>query len=128
MVKGTDPGLIREELRAAFRAYDAELQRREPEQRPLAVALRTAAELYAALLRIHPFEDGNLRAAFPALQGALTSLGAAPVHFEQAVAEHNEAVGWALRPEQEQRTIGPFTALLRSRIETAARSGWRPLR
>jgi fido (protein-threonine AMPylation protein) len=82
MVKGTDPGLIRDELRAAFRAYDAELQRREPEQRPLVVALRTAVELYAALLRIHPFEDGNLRAAFPALQGALTSVGAAPVHFE----------------------------------------------
>jgi fido (protein-threonine AMPylation protein) len=128
MVRGADPGLMRDELRAAFRAYDAERQRREPEQRPLAVALRTAAELYAELLRIHPFEDGNVRAAFPAPQGALISLGAAPVHFEQAIAEHDEAIGWALRPEQERRTIEPFAALLRTRIQAASRSGWRPLR
>lgn len=128
MVNGTDPARIRDELRVAFRAYEAERQEREPEQRPLAVALRAAAELYAELLRIHPFEDGNLRAAFPALQGALISLGAAPVHFEQAVAEHDEAIGWALRPDHQQRTIEPFTALLRTRIEAAARSGWRPLR
>jgi fido (protein-threonine AMPylation protein) len=128
MVKGSDPDLIRDELHEAFRAYNGERARRGPERRPLADALRTTAELYTALLRIHPFEDGNLRAAFPVLQGALISLGAAPVHFEQAVAEHDEAIGWALRPETAQQTVEPFVDLLRARIEAAARSGWRPLR
>jgi hypothetical protein len=110
-----------------FRAYNVELERCGPERRQLADALRTAAELYAALLRIHAFEDGNLRAAFPALQGALISLGAAPVHFESAVAEHDEAIGWALRPEATRHTVEPFVELLRARIEAAAGSAWRPL-
>jgi hypothetical protein len=117
MVKGTDPAAIRDELRAAFDVYNAERERRDPERRPLVDALRTAAELYVSLLRIHP-----------ALQGALISLGAAPVHFEQSVAEHDEAIGGALRPNAERRTIGPFVELLRARIDTAARAGWRPLR
>jgi hypothetical protein len=58
----------------------------------------------------------------------LISLGAAPVHFEQAVAEHDEAIGWALRPEPGLRSLEPFVELLRARIEAAARAGWRPLR
>lgn len=128
IVKGTDPAAIRDELGAAFGAYNAERERREPKRRPLADALRTAAELYVSLLRIHPFEDGNLRGTFPALQGALISLGAAPVHFDQAVAEHDQAIGWALRPDAERRTVEPFVELLRARIEAAARAGWRPLR
>jgi fido (protein-threonine AMPylation protein) len=127
-VTGSDPALVRDELRGAFATYNTERERRGPERRPLAVALGTAADLYAGLLRIHPFEDGNLRAAFPALQCALISLGAAPVHFEQAVAEHDEAIGWALRPEPALRSTEPFVELLRARIEGAARSGWRPVR
>jgi fido (protein-threonine AMPylation protein) len=124
-VKGTDPSRVREQLRAVFRAYNAELEARPPQQRSFREALTAAAQLYAELLRIHPFEDGNLRAAFPALQGALVSLGAAPVHFERAVAEHDEAVGWALRPGAEQRTLGPFVELLARRTEEAAAQGWR---
>jgi hypothetical protein len=72
-----------------------------------------------------PFEDGNLRASFPALQGALISLGAAPVHFDQAVAEHDEALGWALRPEAEKRTVVPIVELLARRTDEAAGAGWR---
>lgn len=82
-------------------------------------AARTAATVYAEILRIHPFEDGNLRAAFPALQCALVSLGALPVDFEAAVAEHDEALGWALRPEEERRTVAPFAEMLLGRIRDA---------
>lgn len=72
------------------------------------------------ILRIHPFEDGNLRTAFPALQGALISLGAAPVDFEAAVAEHDEALGWALRPDFENRSLEPFVDLLIRRMHQAS--------
>lgn len=117
---GTDAARIPAKVDAAFAAYDAELAARAPEQRTLRDAVAGAAALYAELLRIHPFEDGNLRAAFPALQGALISLGAAAVDFEGAVAEHDEALGWALRPDAEHRTLEPFVNLLVRRITTAA--------
>jgi fido (protein-threonine AMPylation protein) len=117
---GSNAGRIRVEVDAAFAAYNAELAAHKPEQRTLRGAVAGAAALYAELLRIHPFEDGNLRAAFPALQGALISLGAAAVDFEGAVAEHDEALGWALRPDAEHRTRGPFTDLLVRRITKAA--------
>ena len=73
------------------------------------------------ILRVHPFDDGNLRAALPALQGSLVSLGAAIVHFEAAVAEHDEALGWALRADAESRTIVPFAELLLARMRDAER-------
>jgi fido (protein-threonine AMPylation protein) len=119
MVAGSDPARIREELRMVFHDYNAELRRRSSERRPMGDAARTAGAVYAEILRIHPFEDGNLRAAFPALQCALVSLGASPVDFEAAVAEHDEALGWALRPEEEHRTVEPFAELLLSRIRDA---------
>lgn len=125
MVEGSDPGRIRNDVRAAFRNYNAELDARTPERRSLREAAMSAAELYAELLRIHPFEDGNLRAGFAALQGALISLGAPPVHFEDAVAEHDEALGWALGPAPGSRTVEPFAALMLERIEHASRQGWR---
>jgi prophage maintenance system killer protein len=69
LVYVTDPGRTREELRAAFAAYNTERERRAPEQRSVREAAIAAASLYADILRTHPFEDGNLRVAFPALQG-----------------------------------------------------------
>jgi fido (protein-threonine AMPylation protein) len=116
LLKGAEPRQIRKELAAAIHTYNAEHEGRPPEQRPLREAVTAAATLYADLLRIHPFDDGNLRAAFPALQGALVSLGAAPVDFEGAVAQHDEALGWALLPSTKARTIGPFVDLLIARI------------
>jgi hypothetical protein len=71
------------------------------------------------ILRIHPFDDGNLRGALPALQAALVSLGSPMVHFEAAVAEHDEALGWALRADAESRTVEPFVELLLSRIRAS---------
>jgi fido (protein-threonine AMPylation protein) len=121
LVTGSDPGVTRAQLRAAFALYNAERERRAPGERSIAEAASTAARLYADILRIHPFEDGNLRGAFPALQGALVSLGASTVDFEAAVAEHDEALGWALRANAESRTIVPFADLLLARMRAAGR-------
>ncbi len=121
-LQGSDAVTVAAEVDAAFAAYDAERQERRPEERRLREAVHVAAALYVELLRIHPFEDGNLRAAFPALQGALISLGAAPVDFEDAVAQHDEALGWALHPDSARRTLEPFVELLLNRIQRAAAS------
>lgn len=118
--EGSKVELVPAELDAAFAAYNAELAARAPEQRTLREAVSAAAALYAELLRIHPFEDGNLRAAFPALQAALISLGATAVDFDDAVSDHDEALGWALRPEPELRRLEPFVDLLVQRITMAS--------
>lgn len=128
MIAGADPTHIRPEMRAAFAVYNAELEGRAPQHRSTRDALTAAATLYTDLLHIHPFEDGNLRASFPALQGALMSLGTAAVNFEDAVAAHDEAIGWALHPESEKRTVEPFVELMAERIREAARRGWRGVR
>lgn len=77
-MQGAAVGQCAPELDAAFAAYNAEIEARRPEQRTVREAATAAAALYVEILRIHPFEDGSLRTAFPALQGALICLGAAP--------------------------------------------------
>jgi len=126
-LQGSEVSQCAPELDAAFAAYNAEIEARRPEQRTVRVAVTAAAALYVEILRIHPFEDGNLRTAFPALQGALISLGAAPVDFEAAVAEHDEGLGWALRPDVENRSLEPFVEFLIHRMHqaSAARGGSR---
>lgn len=123
LVRGSEPGAVRAELELAFAVYDAERKRRGPTERSLREAVSAAARLYADILRIHPFDDGNLRGALPALQGALVSLGAATVNFEAAVAEHDEALGWALRADAASRTIEPFVELLLARIRASGNRG-----
>jgi len=123
MVEGVEPRHVRDDLWQVLKRYNDELRSRRPRERSLREALGAAAQLYAELLTIHPFEDGNLRAAFPALQTALLSLGAPAVHFHGAVAEHDEALGWALRPDAEMRTIQPFVDLLKKRIAESSGMG-----
>jgi fido (protein-threonine AMPylation protein) len=69
------------------------------------------AELYAAILEIHPFVDGNLRAAFVALQVGLASLGLPTVRFGHAIDRHDECLGWAMRGDAD-RTIAPLAELI----------------
>lgn len=72
------------------------------------------------------------------VQTALLSLEAPAVHFHLAVAEHDEALGWARRTEPELRTIEPFVDFLAGRIADvpgarpstpaiATERGWRPI-
>jgi hypothetical protein len=118
-ILGSEPGAVRAEVRTAFAAYNAELERCGPEQRSAREAAIAAGSLYADILRTHPFDDGNLRSAFPALQGALVSLGGRTVDFLDALTEHDEALGWALRPDAENRTALPFAELLIARMQAS---------
>jgi len=128
---GSDPAAIRAELRAAFAAYNAERERCPPERRSARETAIAAASLYADILRTHPFDDGNLRGAYPALQGALVSLGGRAVDFQAALTEHDEALGWALRPNSARppdpatpsdariRSVVPFAELLLARMRAS---------
>ena len=119
LVSGSDPELIRAELRTTFAAYNAERERCGPKQRSARETAIAAASLYADILRTHPFDDGNLRSAFPVLQGALVSLGGRSVDFQDALTEHDESLGWALRPDAENRTVLPFAELLIARMQAS---------
>jgi len=81
-------------------------------------ACATAACVHARLLAIHPFEDGNGRVAYVALQAALRSQGAPWVNFAGAVREHDEHLGAALVTDREP-DYRPLTALLVARITSA---------
>jgi fido (protein-threonine AMPylation protein) len=102
LVMGSDPGFIRAELRTTFAAYNAELERCAPKQRSARETAIAAASLYADILRTHPFEDGNLRS-----------------DFQDALTEHDEALGWTLRPDAENRTALPFAELLIARMQAS---------
>jgi fido (protein-threonine AMPylation protein) len=84
----------------------------------LADACATAARLYARLLAIHPFEDGNDRVSYVALQAALRSQGVPWVDFAGAVREHDECLGAALVADRAP-DYRPLTALLVARIALA---------
>jgi fido (protein-threonine AMPylation protein) len=122
---GSEPAAIRTELRTAFAAYNAERERCPPERRSARETAIAAASLYADILRTHPFDDGNLRGAYPALQGALVSLGGRAVDFQEALTEHDEALGWALRPDAATpsdggtRSVLPFARLLIARMQAS---------
>jgi len=101
-------------LSAACATYNTKqitLQRR-PAGTLTAVEGATApAELYTAILEIHPFVDGNLRAAYVALQVGLVSLGLPTVRFGHTIDRHDECLGWAMRNDA-GRTIAPLANLI----------------
>ncbi len=69
------------------------------------------AELYAEILEIHPFRDGNLRAAYVALQVGLASLNFPSVRFGHIIDRHDECLGWAMRKD-DARTVTPLAELI----------------
>jgi fido (protein-threonine AMPylation protein) len=118
--RGSAPDRIRGDLEAACRAFQAHINSvlvggGEVEMKAGALA---ATELYAGILRIHPYEDGNGRAAFVALQAALRSQGMYAVSFDD-ITRHDEALGPALRSDIDPNP-GPFAELVIERINAAA--------
>lgn len=69
------------------------------------------AEIYAAILKTHPFVDGNLRAAYVALIVALAAVGLPTVEFRAVLERHDECLGWAMRHDA-RRTIAPLAQLI----------------
>lgn len=81
---------------------------------------RAAAALYAGILRVHPFVDGNHRVGFVALSAALWSFGLPNVRFigaEEMIA-HDDALVPALLSASGD--VEPFARLLAMRIEHAS--------
>ncbi len=85
--------------------------------RDLGAALRAAAAIYVAVLGMHPFVDGNLRAGFVTLQAALHALDIPGVVFDRTVRRHDDAVGWALRGD-DRTSLGPLVDLLTDLVAT----------
>ncbi|MFI4977279.1 MAG: Fic family protein [Solirubrobacterales bacterium] len=81
---------------------------------------RAAAALYAGILRVHPFVDGNHRVGFVVLSAALWSFGLPNVRFigaEEMIA-HDDALVPAL--VSASADVEPFAQLLATRIERAS--------
>ncbi|MFI4978001.1 MAG: Fic family protein [Solirubrobacterales bacterium] len=84
---------------------------------------RAAAALYAGILRVHPFADGNHRTSFVALSAALWSLGLSNVELEEddEIIAHDDALVPAL--VSQEGSIEPFAQLLAELIELSTGSG-----
>jgi prophage maintenance system killer protein len=78
--------------------------------------------LYAGILRVHPFVDGNHRVSFVALSTALWSLGLPNVEFEDDAdtIAHDDALVPAL--ESKQGSVEPFAQLLADLIQRSIES------
>jgi fido (protein-threonine AMPylation protein) len=74
-------------------------------------AAAAASELYLSVLEVHPFVDGNLRAAFIAFTAALRIFGLPLVRFGKALGRHDAAVAAGLRVDA-QRQRGAFGELV----------------
>jgi fido (protein-threonine AMPylation protein) len=113
-VRGTmGRSAIIEDLGAACEAFNttsAALRTRYGMVKAIEGAAPSSA-LYAAILKTHPFLDGNLRAAYVTLIVGLTSVGLPAVDFRAVLDRHDECLGWAMR-EDAQRTIDPLATLV----------------
>lgn len=119
--RGTAPARVRGELDVACQAFEKHLRlvASGGGELDLAAGALAAAELYADILRIHPYDDGNGRLAFVALQAALLSQGMHAITFDD-LRSHDEALGHALRDDAD-RDAAPLARLVVER-ETAARA------
>jgi hypothetical protein len=118
-IEGSPPDALRQDLTevcAAFNSGTAQLDRQGSGN---AEQTRVVAALYAGILRVNPFADGNHRTAFVALSAALWSLGLPAVEFadDRDMTDHDRAVAPALISRDGD--IQPFARLLATRIEHA---------
>jgi fido (protein-threonine AMPylation protein) len=119
--QGTPPERVRGELDVACRAFATHLDAVATGgggEVDLAAGTMAAATLYAAVLRIHPYADGNGRLAFVVLQAALLSQGMYAIAFDD-LARHDHLLGYALR-DGLGCDVNPIAALIAER-EAAAR-------
>lgn len=104
---------IMHELRLACEAFNASVAALRDCERTVEAAegVEPAAALYSAILRTHPFVDGNLRAAYVALTVGLASVGLPAIDFRPVLDHHDECLGWAMRSDAHQ-TIDPLVQLV----------------
>lgn len=104
---------IMHELRFACEAFNASVAALRDCERTVETAegVEPAAVLYSAILKTHPFVDGNLRAAYVALTVGLTSVGLPAIDFRPVLDRHDECLGSAMRSDAHQ-TIDPLVQLI----------------
>lgn len=120
-LEGVDPDLILRDLATVCTAFN----RRVEEFGTLETTntldyARAVAALYAGILRVHPFVDGNHRVGFIALSAALWSFGLPNVRFIGAgeMIAHDDALVPALISATGDAE--PFAQLLATRIVRAS--------
>jgi fido (protein-threonine AMPylation protein) len=118
--KGVHPKRIVENLDRACLEFDNSAA--EIRSGMVDPAVRTAttacAKLYAKIVNIHPFVDGNLRAAYVSLQASLLALELPLVQFDD-LDRHDEAIDRALRVDGDQSYV-PLASLIEEIIKSSA--------
>lgn len=115
-MRGAHPRRIERQLRDACQEFHQmldDLERRSEGGEAISklASTRVAARIYAKVLRIHPFVDGNLRAAYVTLQAALLRLGLVGIEFADHRA-HDEALVRALAPGGRRQSYEPLAELI----------------
>jgi len=120
-LEGVAPYSIRRDLATVCAAFNRRVEGLGAvEARGILDCARAAADLYAGILRVHPFVDGNHRVSYVALSAALWSFGLPNVRFigaEEMIA-HDDALVPAL--VSASGDVEPFAQLLAMRIERAS--------
>ncbi len=121
-IEGSLPDTLRRDLAEVCLSFNGGIEQLGGRNSGVLEQTRVASALYAGILRVHPFADGNHRTGFVALSAALWSLGLPAVEFVQDrdMTDHDDAVTPALlSPDGD---IEPFAQLLATRIEHARNS------
>jgi prophage maintenance system killer protein len=117
-LEGAAPQTIRQELAAVCASFNSRIDTfNDVDTLSILDRTRAAAALYAGILRVHPFVDGNHRVSFVALSAVLWSLGLSNVEFEEDadMLAHDDALTPALLSKE--GSTEPFTRLLAELIE-----------
>jgi hypothetical protein len=118
-IEGSSPDTLRRDLAEVCASFNSEVARLDQQNIAIGEQTRVVAALYAGILRVHPFADGNHRTAFIALSAGLWSLGLPAVEFadDKDMTDHDSVVAPALISSDGD--VGPFARLLATRIEHA---------
>lgn len=122
-LEGAAPEAIRSELQAVCSSFNQRADALgDPDSASLLDRARVVAALYAGILRVHPFVDGNHRVSFVALSAALWSFGLPNVEFEEdaEIIAHDDALVPAL--EAKGGSIESFAQLLADLIQRSIES------
>jgi prophage maintenance system killer protein len=120
-IEGSSPDTLRRDLAEVCASFNGGIERLGKQNASVLEQTRMASAMYAGILRVHPFADGNHRTGFVALSAALWSLGLPAVEFARDgdMADHDDAVAPALlSPDGD---IEQFAQLLATRIERASK-------
>lgn len=120
-IEGSSPNTLRRDLAKVCASFNDGIERLGKRNASVLEQTRVAGAMYAGILRVHPFADGNHRTGFVALSAALWSLGLPAVEFarDADMTGHDDAIAPALfSPDGD---IEPFARLLATRVEHVRR-------